>query len=429
MPVLPALRHRRCRATRSRRATRTSSTRRLRALPAGRRERGGPGESLLVWTTTPWTLPGNVAVAVAPDVEYVRARGPRARRDADAREPLVGRVLGEPVVPGSRRRCARADRDPRSLPRRRLDRPVLPRRRSSTSPTAGRRPFTVIAGDFVTTDDGTGIVHIAPAFGEDDFDAAALPDSTGSCREPRRRPTATRGEPTRSTTRSAATAPSTSASPASRARFVKDADVTAALDRRPRRPRPALQGRGLRAPLPALLALRHAAALLRQVELVHPHDRPSRTSCSPPTRTINWYPEHIKHGRFGNWLENNVDWALSRERYWGTPLPIWRSEDGEETICVGSRAELRELTGGELPDDLHRPYVDDVVFERGGKTFRRVPDVIDVWFDSGAMPFAQWHYPFENEDEFERASRPTTSARRSTRRAAGSTRCSRSRRC
>ncbi|HEU0018797.1 MAG TPA: class I tRNA ligase family protein, partial [Thermoleophilaceae bacterium] len=118
---------------------------------------------------------------------------------------------------------------------------------------------------------------------------------------------------------------------------------------------------------------------------------------------VTWYPEHIKHGRFGNWLENNVDWALSRERYWGTPLPIWRSEDEEETICVGSRAELAELTGGELPDDLHRPYVDDVVFERGGKTFRRVPDLIDVWWDSGAMPFAQWHYPFENEDEFERS--------------------------
>ena len=137
---------------------------------------------------------------------------------------------------------------------------------------------------------------------------------------------------------------------------------------------------------------------------------PSRTgTCAPPRckdellavqRGGHWYPEHIKHGRFGNWLENNVDWALSRERYWGTPLPIWRSEDGEETICVGSRDELREL-GAEVPDDLHRPYVDDVTFERGGKTFRRVPDLIDVWWDSGCMPFAQWHAPFENQDEFE----------------------------
>ncbi|MGI8845818.1 MAG: class I tRNA ligase family protein, partial [Thermoleophilaceae bacterium] len=113
---------------------------------------------------------------------------------------------------------------------------------------------------------------------------------------------------------------------------------------------------------------------------------------------VTWYPEHIKHGRFGNWLENNVDWALSRERYWGTPLPIWRADDGE-TVCVGSRAELAEL-GATVPDDLHRPYVDDATFERDGKTFTRVPDLIDVWWDSGSMPFAQWHAPFQNDDKF-----------------------------
>ncbi len=115
---------------------------------------------------------------------------------------------------------------------------------------------------------------------------------------------------------------------------------------------------------------------------------------------VHWYPEHIKHGRFGNWLENNVDWALSRERYWGTPLPIWRSEDGEDTICVGSREELREL-GAEVPDDLHRPFVDDATFERDGRTYRRVPDLIDVWWDSGCMPFAQWHAPFEGQERFQ----------------------------
>ena len=103
---------------------------------------------------------------------------------------------------------------------------------------------------------------------------------------------------------------------------------------------------------------------------------------------VTWHPEHIKHGRFGKWLENNVDWALSRERYWGTPLPIWRAEDGSEVVCVGSIEELREL-GAEVPDDLHRPYIDEVTFERDGKTFRRVPELIDVWWDSGCMPFAQ----------------------------------------
>ena len=119
--------------------------------------------------------------------------------------------------------------------------------------------------------------------------------------------------------------------------------------------------------------------------------------------TIDWHPEHIKHGRFGKWLENNVDWALSRERYWGTPLPIWRCDGRpDHVVCVGSLEEIRER-GGTPPDDLHRPYVDEVVLrcEQCGGEMRRVPDLIDVWWDSGCMPFAQWHAPFENEDEFE----------------------------
>jgi isoleucyl-tRNA synthetase len=138
--------------------------------------------------------------------------------------------------------------------------------------------------------------------------------------------------------------------------------------------------------------------------------------------TVTWHPAHIKHGRFGKWLENNVDWAISRERYWGTPLPVWRCENGHAE-CIGAFADLEARAGAEVSDP-HRPYVDDLAWDCPdcGSEMRRVPEVIDVWFDSGAMPFAQYHAPFENQEHFRRAFPPTTSARRSTRRAAGSTR-------
>jgi isoleucyl-tRNA synthetase len=337
---------------------------------------GDAGESLLVWTTTPWTLPGNEAVAVAPGVAYVKARV--GGETLILAEPLVERVLGEGVEI--------VDRLPgRDLAGRRYKGPVFA--------LSDREPggFPVLAGDFVTTEDGTGLVHVAPAFGEDDYTVAAEngifdPTHHGSLYNPVRpdgrfddRVTGFGG------------------------RFVKDPELTGELIGD-------LDARGL---------------LFR--EQVYEHAYPHCWRCGTPllyyaksswyvatsrareqllanNEQIGWHPGHIKHGRFGKWLENNVDWALSRDRYWGTPLPIWEcaGEDCDGRFCAGSVAELRERAGGEVPGDLHRPYIDEVTVkcERCDGEMRRVESVIDTWYDSGAMPFAQFHYPFENEELF-----------------------------
>jgi isoleucyl-tRNA synthetase len=337
------------------------------------------GESLLVWTTTPWTLPGNEAVAVAPGVTYVSARV-----DGESlivAEPLAEKVLGEGVdiaarFPGS------------ELVGRQYKGPVFA--------LADREPgaFPVLSGEFVTTEDGTGLVHIAPAFGEDDYTVAAEneifdPTSHGTLYNP--------------------------VKPDGRFdnrvsgfedRFVKDPEVTRAL----------------------IDDLDRRGVLFR--EQVYEHSYPHCWRCGTPllyyaksswyvatsrardamlanNEQIGWHPEHIKHGRFGKWLENNVDWALSRDRYWGTPLPIWEcgGEECDGRFCAGSVAELRERAAGEVPEDLdlHRPHIDAVTVdcEKCGGEMRRVESVIDTWYDSGAMPFAQFHYPFENEGLFE----------------------------
>jgi isoleucyl-tRNA synthetase len=341
------------------------------------------GESMLVWTTTPWTLPGNVAVAAAPEVTYVRAR--TGEETLILAEPLVEKVLGEGAEV--------LDRFPGSeLVGRRYRGPVFELNDGGPAVTSGAEPFRVLAGDFVTTEDGTGLVHLAPAFGEDDYRVAAAagifdPTAHGTLYNP----VGLDGKFTGQVTGFAGG-------------FVKDPEVTRALIAD-------LEGRGL---------------LFRQQSYEHAY--PHCWRCGTPllyyaksswyvatsgardqllanNETIGWHPEHIKSGRFGKWLENNVDWALSRDRYWGTPLPIWECEDEgcEGRFCAGSIAELRERSrGGEVPEDLHRPYIDEVVLdcERCGGAMRRVESVIDTWYDSGAMPFAQFHYPFENEELF-----------------------------
>jgi isoleucyl-tRNA synthetase len=326
------------------------------------------GDELLVWTTTPWTLVSNAAVAVDPELPYVRVRTAQLASAAVLAEALVERVLGAEDVevldrfPGAAFVGARYE-----APFGFLGPEVY-----------GERGHTVLPGDFVTADDGTGLVHTAIAFGEDDFRLGAQqglnvvnPVRLDGTYDERIGPYA--------------------------GRFVKDADADLVEDLRSR-------DRLLRA---------------ERYEHSYPHcwrcgtpllyyAKPSwyiatsrlRDRLLAANETVTWHPSHIKHGRFGNWLDNNVDWALSRERYWGTPLPVWRCAEGH-VHCVGSFAELEELSGVRISDP-HRPYVDDVAFPcpQCAGEMRRVPEVIDVWFDSGAMPFAQYHAPFENEERF-----------------------------
>ncbi len=329
-----------------------------------------PDTSLLVWTTTPWTLPGNVAVAAAANVDYVTIE-----RDNDGtKEKLIlAKSLVEKLFKDEEVKVLDTFKG-RKLKGMKYQ-PLF------TFLPPDKPAYFVALGDFVTTEDGSGLVHIAPAFGQEDMQLAkeydlpvlmtVLPDGTFIAEV-----TPWRGV------------------------FVKDADPQIIKD---------LDSRGLlfrtekythtypfcwRCHTPLLYYardswfIRTSAHRDRLVEL---------------NNTINWVPDHIKSGRFGNWLENNIDWSLSRERYWGTPLPVWECVDCKHRECVGSVAELSEKAGTDLTElDLHRPYVDEVHWkcsECGGR-MNRVPDLIDVWFDSGSMPYAQWHYPFENQEKF-----------------------------
>jgi isoleucyl-tRNA synthetase len=326
-----------------------------------------PGDQLLVWTTTPWTLISNAAIAVGPEVEYVRARlGDEVLIVA---RPLVERVLGEEAevlahFPGA------------ALVGVAYEPPF------DYVTDFGPRGHTVGDADFVTTEDGTGLVHTALAFGEDDF---AFGQRHGLTLQNPVLPDGTFDERVSDFA----------------GRFVKEADpdIIAALES---------SGRLFRAQRyehayphcwrcgTPLLYYAKSSWYVRTSE--------ARDRLLANNEEIGWHPEHIKDGRFGKWLENNVDWALSRDRYWGTPLPIWEctGADCDGRFCAGSVAELRERARGEVPDDLHRPHIDEVVLdcERCGGEMRRVASVIDTWYDSGAMPFAQFHYPFENEELF-----------------------------
>jgi isoleucyl-tRNA synthetase len=338
---------------------------------------GGPRRRILVWTTTPWTLVSNVALAVSPKLEYTELR----KRKSDLDETIIlahsraGAVLGEDF--SGRWETVR------TFPGTELVGTSYKRPLDWVEFGEGKHEV-IVGEDFVSAEEGTGVVHMAPAFGADDY-AAAKRNGLAFLQ-----PVDLRGEfPPQM--------------PLVGGKFVKDAD-------------------------PIILAeLKRRGVLWKStvVEHAYPHcwrcETPllyyARTSWFVRTTEfkdamlvrnarVDWHPAEIGAGRFGEWLTNNVDWAVSRDRYWGTPLPIWVCDrDDNHAEAIGSYAELEERSGARLkPDfDPHKPFIDQFSWTcKCGGTMSRTPEVVDAWFDSGSMPFAQWHFPFENQDKFER---------------------------
>lgn len=323
----------------------------------------------LAWTTTPWTLPSNVSLCVNPDVTYAYVR-------VDGKETLImAKDFIGTVLEGHETEIIK------EVVGRELEyKHYEPLFECTRKAAGGKDAFYVMVDDYVTTTDGTGIVHNAPAFGEDDYRVCKKYDL------PFVQMVDSKGEMCGGTPWDGV--------------FVKKADPMVLKD---------LDERGLLFAAPRFehsypfcwrcdTPLIYYARSSWFIAMTKVKDR-----LIDYNRRINWIPETIKEGRMGNFLENVIDWGISRERYWGTPLPVWVCDKCGKIHVVGSRKELSELTGCDENVELHKPYVDPLTWKcECGGTMRREPVVIDCWFDSGSMPFAQWHYPFENKDKFER---------------------------
>ncbi len=396
---------------------------------------------ILAWTTTPWTLPSNTALAIGEKITYVQVNTFNAYMHKPVSVVLAKELVGkyfseknknlklEDYKPGDKA-------IPYEIVQEFTGKQLVGIRYEQLMPYLqpfydADKAFQVVAGDFVTTSDGTGVVHTSPTFGADDFRVAkqhgipalTIKDETGN-----ELPTVDR-----------------------RGKFINEIGVKLleGVDKYKIKTHKVLGADDFYVKnytnedeshpdykttdviISIILKEENKAFKVEKYEHTYPHswrtDKPVlyypldawfiKTTAVKDrlvelNKTINWKPESTGSGRFGNWLENLVDWNLSRSRYWGTPLPIWRTEEGDEEICIGSIAQLQTevdnaVSAGFMAPlsvqamDLHRPYVDNIVLAgKSGKPMRREPDLIDVWFDSGAMPYAQWHYPFDNQETF-----------------------------